>query len=626
MGIIRQAHSYMANSLNRWFSKQAKNGMQVRPAGEVEMLSIKSMGARQIKQLNDVVTYNLSLMENLRSADKEMRKQYVTHLFSRDGADKSQPVIINKMQDAVRIWLQNMATESPRLSIDTNHPDLRAQAWQYEHAVNQHLREIDIGEQFSIAVVDAMFGTGVFKTGLGAGSPQMIHDAGELIDPGRPFTDALSLQHVVLDMAARSWNGQSLIGDRYLRPKGWVKEMLKKSKRGEPFSGVEDLRESPRESEEPITGHDNTNDHRLYDMVYVWDYYLPRERLVVTVPDDCDKPIATWEWDGPEGGPYDGLSYFPACDAPIGPPPGLSLFEMHMFINKTMRKVGRETNNFKNLLLYKLGAEKGAEAIRSASDQAVIGIPGQDLDNIQSVSYGGADPLLSRMLVWTLQLFDQEGGNLQSLGGLGPSAETFRGDKMINENASSLIRFLQLSLLKSARKVLKKHLWWIWTEDIRGYDGEAQLPGIDVSVPWSFTPEEREGDFLDYNFQIEPYSMQGRTPDEKAQIIMQVWGNIVQPSAEMLMQQGQMPNAAGTLQYLCKQYNIPTDVLVQAMDPQMRITLQQQQVASPSRLSQNKHTVNERVSRPGTTPQAQNNEMLRSLDAASKESQMQQAS
>jgi hypothetical protein len=79
----------------------------------------------------------------------------------------------------------------------------------------------------------------------------------------------------------------------------------------------------------------------------------------------------------------------------------------------------------------------------------------------------------------------------------------------------------------------------------------------------------------------------------------------------MLMQEGYMPKTSETVRYICKQLNVPFDILLQQMDPAMRQQIAGQ-VQAPPRLKQS-HTVNERVSRPGTTPRGNENVMMQSL-------------
>lgn len=349
--------------------------------------------------------------------------------------------------------------------------------------------------------------------------------------------------------------------------------------------------------------------------MWVWDFYLPHENLMVTIPDGSDEPIAVWEWEGPEGGPYDMLGWLWCPGHPLPIPPIAHIYEMHMAVNEMARKVIRQTNRQKDVLGAEAGAEKAVEIIRRTGDGEIAILPHGSMQKMQNLKFGGADPAVSQMMIWSLGLIDTEAGNLQSLGGLGPSAETASGDKLINDSASGLIKFLQIGLNKTAKTILKKHAWWVWTDDIRTHQGTMEIEGTGVHVPWAFTPEEREGDFLDFNFQLEPFSLVDRTPSEKAQAVMAFWSGFIMPNAEMMMQSGMVPNFADTAKYLCKQMDIPFDILFQMADPKMLEQLNAGATDAPPRMKQS-HTINERISRPGTTPRGQDNMMMQSLGKA----------
>jgi len=613
MGFFNSQSGILNSLKNFWGKNGGEQKLQVAPASHEFYLDNGSMTGRQIKSLNEASVYNYERMGELRKNSAEIRRQYAGHLMVENGAPKEQPVIINRLQDAIRIWLQNMATGDPRISIETLYPDLRPYAFQFELAVNRHLSEIQLGDVFMRATLDAIFSVGMFKTGLGVGALEVFEADGELIDPGRPFSDTIFLDDLMVDMSAKSQDKMDMMGDRYLRPKAWVEEMMKKARNGEPISTIADRNQSEMMPEESMAGTQESDERsRIYDNVWVWDMYLPKENVMVTIADGADEPIAVWEWDGPEGGPYDMLGWYYSPGYPLPIPPAVNLFELHMFSNELMRKVGRQANRQKDVLVVEQGAEKGAKIIRDSDDGGVVTVPRGTLDKMKEIKYGGADPLMQQMLIWSLQTMDTEGGNLQALGGLGPSAETFRGDKLITENASALIKFLQLGLMKTAKSVLKKHAWWVWTEDIREFKGWTNVPGEhDIPIEWSFTPEEREGDFLDFNFDIVPISLVDKTPQEKAQSVLELWQNMIVPNAEMFMQSGYTPNAAETMRYVCKHLNISFDILLKEMDPAMKQEIQGQEQA-PQRL-QNKHTVNERISRPGTTPNGNDNVMMQSL-------------
>jgi hypothetical protein len=606
---FKNTYSGILNSLTGFFAARGEKGLQLKPEGE--NTSGNYLTYTQIKKLNESLAYNYEKMSAFREITHEMKEQFMSHLIS----DAEKKVVLNKIQDAVRIWLQNMSAGDIQINIDSQYPQLRAFGANFERAVNNHLEEIDISTPLTAGLSEALFGLGVYKTGLGAGAPEVFEADGELIDPGRPFTDVINIDDFVIDMSARSLDKVDFIGDRYLRPRAWVKEMIKKAHSEDEGGTTDDRMESRNMPEANLAGiQDGDDDAKIYDNVWVWDLYLPKENKIVTIADGSETPIAVWDWDGPEGGPYDVLGWLYTSGYPLPIPPIANIYELHMFLNEMARKTGRQANNQKSIILIEQGNEKTAEAIKNNNDQAIAMVPAGSLEKMKEAKYGGADPMSMQSLLWAGQNIDIEAGNLTTLGGTGPSAETFRGDALIHENASALIKFLQLGFLKVTRKVLKKHCWWVWTEDIRGFSGEVTIPGTDVSVPWAFTPEEREGNFLDYNFRIDPNSVIGKTPSEKAQEMLQLLNGLVLPNAELFMQAGFMPNLAESLKYICKQMNVPFDILLQAMDPAMQEQMMQGQGATdaPPRMKTS-HTINERVSRPGTTPQGNENVMMASL-------------
>ena len=72
-----------------------------------------------------------------------------------------------------------------------------------------------------------MFSVGIVKTGLAEGT-NGFEIEGEYYDPGKPFSQSVSIRNFVVDMQADSRNEISFIGDRYLRPRAWVADMKAK--------------------------------------------------------------------------------------------------------------------------------------------------------------------------------------------------------------------------------------------------------------------------------------------------------------------------------------------------------------------------------------------------------------
>jgi hypothetical protein len=85
-----------------------------------------------------------------------------------------------------------------------------------------------------------------------------------------------------------------------------------------------------------------------------------------------------------------------------------------------------------------------------------------------------------------------------------------------------------------------------------------KVPGfesITLSVP--FNPDDREGDYIQYNVQMEPYSMQHQSPESKIQGIRTIILEMVQPLLPMMEQQGVTLNVEKLFKTLSKLSNIP---------------------------------------------------------------------
>jgi hypothetical protein len=120
-------------------------------------------------------------------------------------------------------------------------------------------------------------------------------------------------------------------------------------------------------------------------------------------------------------------------------------------------------------------------------------------------------------------------------------------------------------------------------------------------VPVTFGPDSREGDFLDYNIEIEPYSMQHQSPQMKLQTLTQVFGQFIVPFAPMLAEQGIGINFESLLKTISKYANVTelNDILEYT---QSSGSNDRPMVGSPPvKMGATTKHISERVNRPGAT-------------------------
>jgi len=410
---------------------------------------------------------------------------------------------------------------------------------------------------------------------------------GVLYDPGEAFSRPVPLSHLVIDVGAPDIWQISYIGDRFKRPRSWVNKM----KEGGCCTMAE------MQPEPKVTGDKWDDDETaLYDECYVWEIFLPKQNLIVLFEDGNSKPLYVGEWDGPEAGPYQILGFDWVPDNVMPSAPAHGLLPLHNFVNNLTTKLERQAERQKTIVAYDRGAERDAEQVRDAKDGHVVGV--SDISKMREVNFGGADPSNHNMVMWADGEFDIHAGGLAVLGGTEPMSGTVGQDQLLSDSANVQIDSMRRSVMKFVKQIIRAHAWYIWTDPIREIHVVKKVPGTNIEIPAKITPEEREGDFLDYNFEINPYSMREVTPQERSQALMGLVNNVIGPYAEMAMQQGKTLNIVGIADEIAELQGIKTDLWIEA-DEEMIPTNQLAEQNAP-RLRRFE-TVNTRVSRPSNT-------------------------
>jgi hypothetical protein len=149
---------------------------------------------------------------------------------------------------------------------------------------------------------------------------------------------------------------------------------------------------------------------------------------------------------------------------------------------------------------------------------------------------GGVDQQNQAFTMNMQEQFDRMAGNLQMMAGLGPSSETATQDKLIHGAVSKREANMQYRVVDFTAEICKDLGWLLWTDEVNERENNFELEGQQFKSKWS--PEQREGDFLQYNFDVEPYSMMYKSPSERLNNITQYITQIAMPMQQDMMQSG----------------------------------------------------------------------------------------
>ncbi len=477
--------------------------------------------------------------------------------YGDNGSEDNQPMPLIEM--LVSVYARQLASATPQVMVNTKHEELRASADDLQLAINHLIRdEINLADTLRRVAVDALIGVGIVKVGLTT-SANSESELGYLHDPGQPFADCINLENLVVDMSANCWQDAHYIGDTYRVPLEDVVENPDFNTETRKLLSERATRELTREdnrSEQLQTGDDNgmSRDEEFVPLVALMDLWLPRYNLIVTLPADnlgsSTKPLRVVEWHGPEHGPYHILGFEEVPGNLLPLPPATLIEDLHDLSNRLFNKLGRQAERQKTIIGVAAGGDKDAQRVMDAEDGELI--PLIDPKNVAEYRFGGMDQGNFGFVVQLRQFASLFGGNLDALGGLSAQSDTVGQDKLLVGNASQRVKDMQDRMVLFTKKLIADLAWYLWEDPLIDLPLVKRVEGTDIAIPFNYTPERREGDFFQYNFSVEPFSMVAQTPTEKATQLVQFITNVLPAILPIMQAQGQTINTEKFFKTLAK--------------------------------------------------------------------------
>jgi len=564
------------------------------------------------KALKKAVTWSTKKISEFREERLQLIKHYVGNHYSKMGADDRIPIPLMVM--AITTYMRKLVASDPMVRATTTHQQLKPEAATLSIAISNLMKEIDYGKTLKAIVLDAMFSVGIAKIGLfNAGSitvDNVLHDVGQ------PFVDRVDLDDFIIDMTARNIEEVDYIGDRVRVP--WdefnesgvytVPKDLKAQKRSDRARGEGE--DNAHRVEKMDTGSGSEDDGEYGEYVDLWELWLPGEGLVVAhTADENFHEVLVREWEGPERGMYKMLGFtdVPSNIMPLAPAQiWIDVFDL---ANNLYRKISRQAERQKSIGITERGNDEDASTVVAANDGELVAL--LNPKSFQEASIGGADARTIALFLQTKDIASWMAGNLDALAGLGPQSETVGQDKMMTESASELLTDMQGTVEGHATDTIQDLSWYFYYDPLMQRDIVKRVAGTDIEVRSTYNPEAQEGDFLQYNFDLKPYSLQQRSPGQKAQILLQLTQGVLLPMMPFMQAQGIAIDVMKLVDMLSAYQNLPElKDIVMAMAP-----AQEENGPVGERPTQSPVTtrINERVNRPGATNQGKSGIMAEQL-------------
>lgn len=537
----------------------------------------------------------------------DLIRDYVGSDYSDYGSPKR--VYVDIMHQTADTYTQVLSASRPRVLITTRYPNLRWFAKHFQRALNNHIQEIRLEEELRACVLDAFFCIGVMKIYYGADTPQKLEGTDIWVDPGRPYAEHLSLDNFGFDTKATSWRKIQFAWDDYYVSK---EELLKDQAFADKAELIERAsRHKINESVErassityPLSGEDA---EEFDPQLRLRDVWLPRQNKVITLFADSEFDSLTGmtevlrevDWEGPEGGPYRVLTLSDTPDNIIGVSPGMLLRNLSDLINSLYRKQVNQAQKQRDIPIYEAGHEDDAQRLQRAEDGRWTKVKSKEAVDV--LKMGGVDPSNAQFALSVIEMYDRMAGNLPAMAGLGPSAGTLGQEELVQSNVSKRQAKMQTRVVEFTTDVLRDIGWLLWNDQNREIATEYQIPGTDLTTTSIWNPEHREGKFILYNFDIEPFSMAYQPPAQKANALLTYVSQIAVPMLQMIMQSGGNIDFKELTQTYAELVDLPQLNDVVTFQPDQRDQLQPGAEPPPRPGATTRTHVRRNVSTGGTT-------------------------
>ncbi len=515
-------------------------------------------------------------------------EQFVGQHYKENGTRKATPT--NLLELAVTIYERLLAARTPKCTVSTEAPELKYFAANFEIALNHLPKEIRLGDTVRKAVKSALFTMGVVKIGIAGSDPRP--NIGD-----EPFVSLVNIDDYFVDMSARNWDEIQFEGNEYWLDADAVQKIYGVTLTADDYSG--DSVEGVKQANAITTGEAR---QPLYGRVLLRDVYLVRENAMLTYAVHSKREIRRVPWDGPEGTPYVKL-WFSDVPGNLMPLPPVAVWkDMHVLANQIYRKLAKQAVSKKNIAGVLGGTDEEIMRIKTANDGEAVRVAGA---KIEKLDIGGIDNGNLAFFLQNRDLFSLLAGNLDSLGGLSPQSDTATQDRLISEAANARIQAMSDRTVDFCRDIFKRLAWYVWTDPVRERKFRKYASrdfNVGVNVEW--TPETRDGDFLDYNFDIAVFSMQDDSPATRLQKLTNVFNTFILPALDIFREQGVYIDAKALTDYLAKNANLPVlSDIVKFAEPVEEQPTPSASLPQPSYVSRKppvtKRTY-ERVNRPGS--------------------------
>jgi len=496
------------------------------------------------KAIQEYAQKGMQRLHNFRNARLMFLRNYVGQYYDSDHGEVGTEAL-NLIFNAIRTLIPTLVMTNPKHNVHSKYLAYKPYADMLSLALTQHDKEIDITDTYTRVLVDALFTLGIMKTGLAESDSVYAFDDYDRVDTGEIYTEVVDFDNFVVDPRSKEhlFKDAQFLGDRICVPRKKLLESgLYKNDLIEklPRAGTEQSKYD-RASKLSMGSLKSYNVYDLQDEVEIMELWVPGENMTVTVPGAKNTQYRDFlrvdDYYGPDSGPYTLLALTPPVPNNPLPVPAVGIWnDLHTLANRMAKKIIDQAERQKDVVGYKRSAADDAQEALDAGDGEAVAM--DDPEGLRVHSFGGQQNSNEVHLANLEGWFNMMAGNPNTTAGVSQDANSATQAKILATNASVGLEHMKSLLYRAAQKEGQKRAWYMHTDPfihvplISRQTIPAQYtmtpngpvvsePARQEEVQIYLTPEARKGDFLDYNFDIEPESMGHKDQNTRYQQAME---------------------------------------------------------------------------------------------------------
>ena len=554
-------------------------------------------------------------LETYRKARAMFITAYAGYYGKERGLTGDQP--INLIFTAIRSLVPNIIMQNGLNKVITNILQYKPYAELLGLGLDSLQRELKLKKILRGWIVDAIFGFGITDTGLAA-SDGLIHYENISVDPGQIFTELVSLDDFTFDPTCNNFKEAAFMGRRIRIPRQVLLDdpecdselVLRLS---DSAANILNNKKVSQLTQQKLQNQEMQELQKYVDVVKLW---IPKANASIIIPDPYqttfEKYIKITDYYGPKEGPYTFLNLTPPVpDNPLAIAPVSIWFDLHNMANEIFKKGAEQALAQKTVIFYSPAqADEMQEAIEAGNMDVVAS---ENPGDFNSVSFGGQAPENEFMIKHLHTWFNYVSGNPDQMAGAQSPGkkqgkQTATLSQILQSNANIVIEDYRNIIYDATAEISAKQAWYLHTDPLIDLPLIKRRTGQeDVQV--KLTPEQRDGDFIDYTFKIVARSMSRLDPQIRAKRIQEFATNVIPAvivAAQSMMQMGQQFNIQKYLTAMAEELEIGEWVQELFVDPDFEQKIAIQMMLGPQDAGKGEIITPQAVSQNGGFPLQKN--------------------